>query len=354
MAYLCISLNNSSVNTIHILDGELVDIDKYTIKYNNAKEILKEFPDKVQELNNRFNLDNNLSDIKLRIFLANDKEQFVMYKKHYISFKYLIQQVNFINYIIENDNTIFNKEFKEDVNAENINIKLKGYIDKLSENELYSLIRKICEQYENYLEDYSSSKNLSFDDIASKYSTLVKSNTIEQKRVENNTVEEPKSPFAVFEHPKFFKVYGTAMNKTKNVLILGSDKDDDNIYKELYATCKKCFENKIICPLNSNITNPLDNDLAELMDNSLIALSYIKNTDKELLKKINYLTSNNITVVLLCDNEKLFKAYTKFYKDNTDNIIIKKYKYNDFDTLKMIADIFAGFYINNYKNSKEG
>ena len=58
MAYLCISLNNSSVNTIHILDGELVDIDKYTIKYNNAKEILKEFPDKVQELNNRFNLDN--------------------------------------------------------------------------------------------------------------------------------------------------------------------------------------------------------------------------------------------------------------------------------------------------------
>ena len=352
MAYLCISLNNSSVNTIHILDGELVDIDKYSIKYNNAREILKEFPEKIQELNNRFNLDNNLSDLKLRIFLPNDKEQFVMYKKHFISFKYLIQQVDFIKYTIENDNSLFNKEFKEALenDASNLNLIMKNYIEKLNENELYTLVRKICEQYDNYLEDYSDNNNLSFDEIASKFSN--------SKNVINNKKKESKntqlSPFAVFEHPKFFKVYGNSIDKNKNILILGADSLDDNVYKELYVTCKKCFSNNILCPLNADIIKPIDNELADLMDNTLIAISYIKDTDKELLKKINYLSSKNITVLLLCNNTKLLKAYTEFYKNNLDNIIIKEYKYNDFDTLKMIADILAGFYINNYKKNKEG
>ena len=100
MAFLCISLNNSSVNVVHILDGELLDIDKYTGGYNNANEILREFPEKVKELNNRFNLDRDESDIKVRIFLSNDKEQFVMYKRHIVAFKYLMRKRKFLRYAV--------------------------------------------------------------------------------------------------------------------------------------------------------------------------------------------------------------------------------------------------------------
>ena len=352
MAFLCISLNNSSVNTIHILDGDLLEIDKYTIKYDSAKDILKEFPEKIEELKNRYNLEDNLSDIKLRIFLPNDKEQFVMYKKHFVAFKFLIQQLDFLKYIVENDNTIFKKEFNTKINEDkidDINESLKEYLKTLNEEELYILVRKICEQYDNYLEDYGSENSPSIEDIYNNYST----NNIELPKKTEKKNSPTQNPFAVFEHPKFFKVYGKAINTEKNVIILGANLEDETIYKELYASCKKCFSNNIYCPLNSDLIKPLDDEIADMIDDSVIVVAYIKDTDKELIKKINYASSKNITVLVLTNSDELTNALEAYYEKNIDNVIVKKYIYNDYNSLKLFSDIMIGFYINNYKRLKE-
>ena len=145
MAFLCISLNNSSVNAVHILDGELNDIDKYTTNHKNAKSILKEFPEKIQELKNRYNLENTESNIRVRIFLSNDKEQFVMYKKHVVVFKLLLKNIDFLKYAVMYDNTIFSKNERDtilddDSSLEVILGSIKNYLSNIEEKEYYEIV----------------------------------------------------------------------------------------------------------------------------------------------------------------------------------------------------------------------
>lgn len=353
MAFLCISLNNSSVNTVHILDGELLDIDKYTSEHNNSKEILKEYPEKIKELKNIYNLEEIDAQIKLQIFLPNDKEEFIMYKKHLVASRYLIKQIEFMAYAIGYETNLFNKNIREKILDENMDIDAKkqvidNYMSNLSEEEFYKTVRIICQQYDNYLEDYSDKKLPSIDKINKAYLENI---TLSKIRPTNK-----KDPFMVFKHPNFFKVYGRAIDKDKPVIILGDSVKDSNKaeYKELYDNCTKCFSNDIYCPLNYNLLSPLDKELASLINNSLLMIVNGNGTSEEFIKKINYACSKNITILLLTKDKNLFNLYTNYYNNYQDNVIIKMYEFNDYDSMKLFSDIVAGFYINKYKSLKVG
>ena len=161
MAFLCISLNNSSVNAIHLMDGELTDIDKYTVRYETAKAILKEYPDKIKEFNHTYDVENTPDyDLKLRIFMPDDKERFVMYKKHLIAFRLIIKNRSFLRYALTDEPSLLDKEFfdaimNDDVSNAIINENLKKLVKNFTDEEYFTFVRKICNSFLRLLITYS-------------------------------------------------------------------------------------------------------------------------------------------------------------------------------------------------------
>ena len=352
MAYLCISLDNSSVNTVHIMDGELMDIDKYTINYNNVHEILKEFPEKIEELTNIYNIEDNASNIELRIFLSNDKEQFVMYRKYLIIFKLLLRNIEFLRYATSYDSTIFEKNIIDIINDSSkeysdIYSVLKNELSNLDKEKYIELIRKLCNQYEIYVEDYDDEKIPTIDKLYTNYLRLVKQKKLEKTSEMPLINKNKKNPFVVFEHPNFFKVYGKSINKEKPVFIIGCSKEK-NEYKEISDNCSKCFEN----PIYYSVDDQVDEKFIQLYSNSLFVIVNGNSYNELLIKKILFACKKNITTIILSNNTELLDYYNSIFS-KYDTILIKKYILNDYDSQKQFADIIAGFYIKQYKNSKE-
>ena len=354
MAFLCISLDNSSVNAVHILDGDLTTIDKYTIRHNSYKSILKEYPEKIAELKDRYNLDGEDINIKVRIFLPNDKEQFILFHKHLIAFKYVIKNRKFLEYAISYDNGLFNKNICDMIDDESIPTNLVysevyNYLKGIDEEKYYKIIRDICCQYINYKEDNEDDESiLSIDEIYKNY--------IDNKQESmSNTSTTEFNPFAVFEHPNFFKIYGSSIDLNKPIFILG-DKKDKNAkeeYAEIYENTKKCFHNKIYYPLNADVFVPIDAEFKDIYSNSLVVIVCANGYSQELLKKIYYASKKDITVLVLTSDNDLKEKYESVF-GGIDTIVIKEYEYGNYKSMKEFADIMVGLYINEYKKNKRG
>lgn len=355
MAFLCISLNNSSVDTVHLLDADLLDIDKYTSTRQNAKEIIEEYPEKIEELNNRFNLENVNSDIKVRIFLPNDKEQFVMYKRHLLAFKMLIRDRDFLRYVA--DTNIFSKKIKDlilddETSSQDLFYTFKNVFAEMDEDEYYEIVRKVCEEYINYIEDYSELEIPSIDEVYTDYMEKLREAKLEKtsELLNVSKISQKKNPFAVFDHPNFNKVYGQAINPGKPIFVLGSKMGDSfkSEYKEIYDNCKRCFSNPVYYPFNADVSSPLNEEYTKIYDDSLLVIVAGNGYDKDLLSKIMYANSKNIFVLILVNDGEIKEVFTKYF-GNSENVIIKDYIYKDFDSQKEFANIMAGFYINRYK-----
>lgn len=359
MAFLCISLNNSSVDNIHLIDGELIDIDKYTIKFDTSKALLKEYPDKIEEFKHIYNLDNETYDIKVRIFLANDKEQFVMYRKHLVAFKALIKNRSFLRYAIMYENTLFSKWEREFINDENVSDiecynALKKFIINMDEDSYYALIRRLCDQYNNFIEDYSKQDYPTIDMLFKDYIIRLKQNKLSQTGpITPIKSSSPKSPFAVFKHPNFFKTYGRGIDKDKPIFILGGkitgfSRDE---YKELNDNCVNCFSNPIYYPLNADVNKPIDNEYASIFDNALLIVVNGDGYTQDLGFKIKRASSKGITVLILVNDERLLPLFQEQFINN-DAVIIKKYQYQDYASQKEFADLAVGLYINACKKQQ--
>lgn len=358
MTFLCISLNNSSVDTVHLIDADLIDIDKYTVNYKNAKEIIDEFPNKIDELIEIYNLDNIDSNIKVRIFLPNDKEQFVMYKKHLVAFKMIIKDREFLRYVAEN-NVFSNKKIKDlilddETSEQELFYKIRNYLAEMDENEFYSIVRKIVEEYLIYFEEYEDV--LSIDELYETYIERLKEAKLEKtsELLNVNKISNKKNAFAVFDHPNFNKVYGQAINPGKPIFVLGSKMGENSKseYKEIYENCKKCFSNPVYYPLNADVSSPMNDEFLDVYDDSLLVIVNGNGVDKELLKKIKYALVKNILVLILVNDNRNKEIFIKYFGNN-ENLIIKDYLFKDFESKKAFADIMAGFYINKYKLLKQ-
>lgn len=358
MAFLCISLNNSSVNAVHILDGELKEIDKYTVNHSNAKSILKEFPEKIQELRNRYNLEKTDSNIRVRIFLNNDKEQFVMYKKHIVVFKSLLKNIEFLKYAVTYDSTLFSKYEREVISNDDSKIEdiiscIKKYLLNIDEDEYYQIVRKLCNQYINYIEDSEEENYPTIDEIYMNYIEKAKTaSAVPEQTIEIKKDKEP-NPFAVFEHPNFFKTYGKALNKQKPIFILGGKltQESKTEYKELIENTRKCFSNPIYNPFNANVSASFDNDMINIYLNSLLVIVNGNEYNENLASKIELASNMNITILILVNDDNMKEVFSnKFGLKET--IIIKSYLYDSYKSKKEFSDIMVGLYINEYKKIK--
>lgn len=357
MAFLCISLNNSSVDTLHLMDGELRDIDKYTTTYSGAKEILNNFPDKVEELKDIYNLDSDKLNIMVRIFLANDKEQIVLYNRHLTVFKIIIKDINFLRYIVNYEPNLFNKELKniildEQIAKELVSKTISKYISSLSDDEYYDVLRKVCNEYMNYIEDETEEQLPSMDEI---YTAYLEKTSTENINIPNEPKEKSqKSPFAVFEHPNFFKKYGSAIDSTKPIFILGSMFDENSKleYKYIENNLKKCFFNPLYSPFNFNISFPLNDKFKEVYSTSILVVVNANGYDENLCSKIEYASTCGITIIILVNNDQIKDLYLRKFANN-DTILIMDYIFNNYDSDCEFARIMVGIYIKKYKELKE-
>lgn len=357
MAFLCVSLDKSTVNIVRLMNGELIDIDKYTSKYNNDKEILREYPEKIGEFNNRFNIDeDNITTVALRIFLSNDKERFIMYKKHLVAFRSLIINCEFLRYALANEKNLLDKTTRdiitnEDSSDNDIRICIKKAISELDEDAYYDLIRRFCYQYSNYLEDIDEELP-TIDNIYNKYLDLVEEGKLDRtlELVPAKKKEVKNNPFAVFAHPKFAKTYGKALNKKRAIFILGglvTDNTEDE-YTELYDNCKSCFVNPIYYPFNSNVADPFNSEALNVFDSSLLVIVNGNEYNDTLAYKIKRAYEKGITTLILVKDNTLKQVFEEQF-GNGDTIIIKDYKFQDYSSKKSFADIAVGLYINEYK-----
>ncbi len=362
MAFLCISLNNSSVNVVHLLDGELSEIDKYTVNFDNPKDILKEYPEKIEELNHIYNVnDDSVVNIKVRIFLSNDKERFVMYKKHLIAFRMIIKNRRFLQYASNYESTLLDKKYWDMVLDEQVSNKqlfssISEVVNSLDETAYYDFVRRICYQYNNYIEDYQEEQIPTIDMIYHNYLNHIKKEPTSTSSIpaplpiNSDTNNNVRNPFMVFEHPNFDKKYGRFMDINKPVFILGSNISEAtrNEYSELYDNCEKCFKNPIYYPLNANVSLPLTPDFLEVYDNSIIVIVDGNGYDNVLEEKIERASKKGITVLILTNDQHLEQMYKEKFQNN-DMVIIRDYQYGEYNSKKMFADIIVGLYINEYK-----
>ncbi len=358
MAFLCISLNNSSVNVLHLIDGELCEIDKYTSKFDTAKQILKQFPEKIAEFNHIYNIENtDKGDIKLRIFLPDDKERFVMYKKYFIAFKSIIHNRHFLRYAINYEPNLLDKKCVDMINDKNvtddeINAALNNALCEFTEDEYYTFVRRICDQYNNYAEDYADHNVATLDDVYRSYLKKVKEGQIKpiRKIVKPKRKQNLPSAFTLFEHPNFFKKYGNSFSRQKPIFIFGGLVNEVNRgeYIELYNNCKKCFNNPIYYPFNANVSLPLVNEFLKLYDDSIMVIVNGNEHNEDLDLKIKRAAQKNITILILVSDDHFEQLYNKYY-GALDTVIIRRYKFGSYESHKMLADIIAGLYINEYK-----
>ena len=224
-----------------------------------------------------------------------------------------------------------------------------NYLKGIDEEKYYKIIRDICCQYINYKEDNEDDESiLSIDEIYKNY--------IDNKQESmSNTSTTEFNPFAVFEHPNFFKIYGSSIDLNKPIFILG-DKKDKNAkeeYAEIYENTKKCFHNKIYYPLNADVFVPIDAEFKDIYSNSLVVIVCANGYSQELLKKIYYASKKDITVLVLTSDNDLKEKYESVF-GGIDTIVIKEYEYGNYKSMKEFADIMVGLYINEYKKNKRG
>lgn len=360
MAFLCISLNSSSVDTIHLMDGELHDIDKYTIECSGAKEILNNFPDKIEELKNIYNLEGDTSSIRVRIFLPNDKEQIVLYSRHLIVFKIIIKDRKFLQYVVNYEPNLFDKEIKkivlnDQLPDEYIAKSISSYISELSDDDYLDMLRKICNEYINYIEDEPDEQLPTMDEIYASYLEKTSSNI--NLKVSLSTQREKqtkKSAFAVFEHPNFFKKYGHAIDTDKPIFLLGAKIDDESKieYKDINDNLKKCFKNKIYSPFNIDIACPITDEFKQVVSNSLLLVVNANGCNENLFSKIEYASYEGIAVIILVSDIQMKNIYTQHFGDD-DNILIMDYKINDYASKCEFARIMTGIYIKKYNELKQ-
>lgn len=361
MAFLCISLDRSSMNAVHLIDGELYDIDKYTSKFNDASAILKEFKEKIVEFKKIYNIDKEDNKVSLNVFLPDDKERFVLYKKHLIAFKALIMNNEFLKYALAYENNLLDKEYKLLIESDKYNHylfaqKIKELLSEMSEQEYYDLVRRLCYQYENYLEDIEDDGILTIDQIYEQYlerKTKELENTGEIPRIEKQ-ISKNRNPFVLFKHPKFVNKYGKELDKTRPIFILGgtiSNKYKNN-YAEICDDCEICFENKIYHPFNANVSAQFSSSTNNIYDSSLLVIVYGNDLNEDLDIKIRRAIEKENTVLIIVEDDELQQQFENRY-GNYDTVIIRKYEFGTYESKKAFADIAAGIYINEYNKKNK-
>ena len=171
MSFLAISNGNSSTDLIKIKEGEVWQIDKYTMTFQNSDEIRTKNAAAYRLFLERYPSGRRGA---IRLFkpsshhIGEYHEWTVLYKKHYVAFAKIIQDVSFMRMLVRRSNSFFSRYDYHEItyHPERLKVHMNRYCQNLKKKDqeetnekgggknFYTFMREVLYQYTEYQKQY--------------------------------------------------------------------------------------------------------------------------------------------------------------------------------------------------------
>lgn len=395
MAFLCISNGRSSTEIVKLIEGELYEIDKETIKFFDSDHIREKYKSKLKTFNDEYP---NATSASIRIFDDENESENglnVLYKKHLIAFKEIIKNEEFMKYLCrveyakEKDmektgkyqkiyideyqrKGILFKGFSSSVKDLLRNIKAhdkrkdgaknggKRYFDFIryvltkydfyinKHNPKLPTINEIYKNHISILENAKLQKNEEEREISEIIEYELETSSAERIITETDFIDvngyqemmyPEESPYLFFESPNFDRYYYRFFENS-HISILGDSREKED-YEKWYSISERCFTGDICCLALAKNYN-----LYTEFDNSILNIFCCMEKNKDLERIIAKSVINKALTIVISSDIELLELYSQKYQD----IRTIHYKEDDKEVSEReLVEIFIRLYNDEYR-----
>lgn len=352
MAFLCIASGRSSTDVVKLKEGEVWEIDQYTMRLEDSSVVR----DKNAKLLAQFQkMYPHSGTGAVRLFKPSHKvegswsEWIVLYKKHYIAFQKILTNQMFMQYYARTSQRYFSPYDRKQISyyPRYLKTHMGRYCKELKRRDkektgknggplYYGFIRETIYQYMQYCNSISP--------LSPSIDTLYEKHLQQEK--EKHRVITPSNPTPVFVtptdneyeidpdilkwdeidrteprfsmltsflcNPEFDRQYG-GIFKDSYLFLLGNPPQDmieKEEYQRWYQYCEEGFDGTVVCPTLSKNTG-----WVREFEKASIVFFYVREASQTLEKTIALALANRSEVVILLYNPELYANYQKKYKE---------------------------------------
>lgn len=357
MAILTISNGKYGNEYVVVKEGEVWQIDKYTMEYEDSSAIRTENLDLFQKFQSSYPFAGRGS---VRLFLVNsslDKrtEWLVFYKKHKTVFPQILSDSSFMEHYFDGGSRYLS--FRDISNAENFPDRLAYYMLSICDNLkrrdqkavgsidggplYYGFLRDILYRYidysnrhkdvktidQLYVEYYKSihdEPNFLFDKESDLFPSSTMLEEVSKLSISDSTVDPDEEIYSAMDNqeprysqlqaflanPHFERHYGNIFEDSY-LFILGNsihDHEQQEAYEKWYQYAQDGFDGVIVCPNLSKETKYISH-----FEESSINFFCIFKIDAELERMIALSLANRSEVIICLYDASLYPRYAKSY-----------------------------------------
>lgn len=364
MFFLCISNGRSSTEVIKLIEGELYEIDKETIKFFDSDHIREKHKRELKAFNETYP---DAFSAAIRIF--DDEKEIenglnVLYKKHLIAFKEIIKNEEFMKHLCR-------FEYAKGKDMERTGKSQKIYMDKYETGRIlfnnfnnsiemllrniraqdkdrdgvknggqryYDFMRYVLNKYNDYINKHNS-KLPTINDLYKKHLSVLENAKLQKEEEERVIFEitsyeyeqakprdvitetdfidvkgyqemlDPEvSPYSFFESPDFDRYYYRFFEDA-HVYIMGDCREKEDYY-DWYSISERCFDGDICCPILGK-----GYDLINEFDNSTINIFCCNERSRDVERSIVRSTVNKAPTIVISSDIELLELYKQNYPD---------------------------------------
>ncbi len=353
MAFLMISSGNSYIDAVLLKEGEVWQIDKYTLGLEDSNEVRKKNAQKMKQ----FEAEHPFSGRgAVRLFQSIEgeevKEWMVLYHKHAVVFPTLIKNPQFMAFMVKRSREFFApydysvltyrpKEVARHMGhyCHNLKIADEKETGEKKGRRYYKFLREVIFQYTQYCKYYSDS---SIDDI---YASLKAKQDAKKKGPQKVAKTLPKkvtyiptpetrivptfepiewldpdqslydemdreeiepSPLTLFlGAPDFERYYGDIFSQDF-LFLFGNSKEERSEYEKWYAILEEAFPGHICIPQIGKGAK-----YAQNFDMAKIVIFLVEESEKAVEKAMVEALMNQAKVVIIAKRDSLVAYYQK-------------------------------------------
>ncbi len=327
MAFLTISSDSSGIEGVKLMEGEVWQIDRYTISFRDSFEIRRKNERLFQAFQKRYP---QSGDGNVSLLVPNRKEYkkwTVLYEKHFIAFKKILNDENFLDYY---DSLEQSKHFVQ--SSRSVYQFLKETQPRDGNKLYFEVMRDMIWNYMQYVKTHPKAKSIdqlnqeAFREENSRPSFLVSPTRVQQERRILSTKHHEVDPdIEIYDqmdrvegrynildgflgNPHFDRHYQNVFTDGY-FFLLGTTIESllqKEIYQQWYQYAENGFEGTVVCPaLYKNSSS-----LTEL-EKASIAMFCIFEEELEVEKLIALTLANQAEVIIELYDFQLYPRYSK-------------------------------------------
>ncbi len=355
VAYVGISSGNSSVDIIKLKEGDVWEVDKYTMQFEDSQDLRKHNKKAMEEFKRKYP-QSGIGAVRLFKSARKDsktlKEWVVFYKKHLMAFPKIIQNPTFMAEVVRYSSSYFAPFDKRILLHEPKKVKrhMGSYCMRLKKNDkslgiqkgygpkYLTFVREMIYQYGEFLKRHPEQETI--DQIYENMQSTKKSYRLMHSQPEvvtfepdtKSVIEHPieiDPDYEIFDertsveleedrlrefvmHPHFSRHYEELLDQY-HLFLIGNrmeDVEDENFYREMLQLLEDTFYGNICCPNLFYHSADMAN-----FNQANIVICYVHTPDRELEKQIMTALTNKANVAIFLKNLKLQNLYEKKFPE---------------------------------------